>query len=388
MTTNTLTNLIPSVYSAIDVVSRELTGMIPAVSLDARSSQAAVNQAVYVPIAPASNAIADNTPAMSVPSEADQTIGSTAITITKSKHVPFSWSGEEELGVNSGPGANGIQQNQIIQAIRTLTNSVENDLTALYVAASRAAGTVTTTPFASTLDGAHQARKILVDNGATGADINLVVDTTAGASLRNLAGLNAYKDGMALSDQGIIFRSGDVAIRESAQIYTPTAGTMSSATTTTAALTVGQTVLPLATAGTGVVAAGDVITLANDTGNQYVVTSVSFAGANPASGDTITIAAPGLRKAQGSGTARAITVVAAGPRNMAFARSAIVLAARVPTRPAMGDMAIDVEYITDPRTGLTFELSVYPGFRKVVYHIGLAWGVKCIKPEHTALLLG
>jgi hypothetical protein len=58
-----------------------------------------------------------------------------------------------------------------------------------------------------------------------------------------------------------------------------------------------------------VVAAGDIITFANDT-NKYVVSAVSFAGANPASGDTITLAAPGLQKAQGVAT-RAITVVAA-----------------------------------------------------------------------------
>lgn len=385
MTTNTLSNLIPNVYAALDVVSREQVGMIPAVTLDAQASQAAVNQSVYVPIAPSSNSMIDNTPAMAVPSEYDQTIGSTAIVITKSKSVPFSWDGEEERGLNYGPGAAGIQQNQIVQAIRTLTNAVEDDLVALHATASRAAGTAATTPFVTTMDGANQARKILVDNGA-GGDMQLVIDTAAGARLRNLVGPQVYKDGVTLSEQGILYRNGDQAIRESGRILTRTAGAMASATTTSAALTVGQTVLPLATAGTGVVAAGDVITLANDT-NQYVVTSVSFAGSNPASGDSITIAAPGLRVAQSAAT-RAITVVATSARNIAFARSAIVLAARLPSRPARGDMAIDVEYITDPRTGLTFELSVYPGFRKVVYHIGLAWGVKNIKPEHTALLLG
>ena len=52
---NTLTNLIPSAYAALDVVSRELTGLIPAVTIDARSSMAAQNQTIYVPIVPESN---------------------------------------------------------------------------------------------------------------------------------------------------------------------------------------------------------------------------------------------------------------------------------------------------------------------------------------------
>lgn len=387
MTTNTLTNLIPALYASLDVVSRELVGMIPAVTLDAKASSAAVGQSVYVDIAPEANAAIDNTPAMTVPSEADQTIGATPITITKSKSRPFSWSGEEERGLNSGgPGAVNVQNNQITQAMRALVNEVEADLTALHITTSRAAGTVTTTPFASNLEGAMNARKILLDNGADGSNLNLVVDTTAGAKLHTLYGVQTGRGDVPINEQGVLVRPSGMAIRESAQIATPTAGTMASATSTAAAFTVGQTVIPLATAGTGVVAAGDVITFANDT-NQYVVASVSFAGVNPASGDTITLAAPGLRKAQGAAT-RNITVVAAGPRNMAFASSAIVLAARLPSRPAAGDMAIDVITITDPRSGLAFEVSVYPGFRKVVYHISLAWGVKNIKPEHTALLLG
>ena len=69
MTTNTLTNLIPALYASLDVVSRELVGLIPAVTLDARASAAAVGQSVYVDVAPDANAAIDNTPAMSVPSE-------------------------------------------------------------------------------------------------------------------------------------------------------------------------------------------------------------------------------------------------------------------------------------------------------------------------------
>ena len=385
---NTLTDLAPDLYAALDVVSRELVGMIPSVTVDARVNQAAVGQIVRSHVVPAANALIDNTPAMAFPTAAYQTIGNQEIVITKSKSAPFSWQGNEQDLLASGAGYISVRANQMAQAMRKLVNDMEADLCALYATTSRAAGTVGTVPFVSNTAALSAARKVLVDNGAPISDLQLVIDTNAGANLQTLFNINSSRDQAAanLSDQGILTTIGSTQVRESAQIYTPTAGAMASATSTAAAFTVGQTVIPLATAGTGVVAAGDVITFANDT-NQYNVASVSFAGANPASGDTITLAAPGLRKAQGVAT-RAITVLAASPRNMAFSRSAIVLATRMPERPAEGDLALDVMTIQDPRSGIAFEVSIYPGVRMVTYHIGLAWGVKNIKPEHTAQLLG
>jgi len=385
---NTLTDLAPDLYAALDVVSRELVGMIPSVTVDARVNQAAVGQIVRSHVVPAANALIDNTPAMAFPTAAYQTIGNQEITITKSKSAPFSWQGNEQDLLASGAGYMSVRANQMAQAMRKLVNDMEADLCALYATTSRAAGTVGTVPFVSNTAALSAARKVLVDNGAPISDLQLVIDTNAGANLQTLFNINSARDQAAanLSDQGILTTIGSTQVRESAQINTPTAGAMANATSTAAAFTVGQTVIPLATAGTGVVAAGDVITFANDT-NQYNIASVSFAGANPASGDTITLAAPGLRKAQGAAT-RAITVLAASPRNMAFSRSAIVLATRMPERPAEGDLALDVMTIQDPRSGIAFEVSIYPGVRMVTYHIGLAWGVKNIKPEHTAQLLG
>lgn len=384
---NTLTNLIPELYSNLDVVSRELVGFIPAVTLDATTSRAAKDQTVRSFVAPAASA-GNITPAATTPDDGDQTIGNVSLSITKARRVPIRWNGEQELGVNSGSGAAAIRGAQIQQAIRTLVNEMEADLAGLHIAASRAAGAAGTTPFGTAGDytAASLARKILVDNGAPLSDLQMVLDTGAGANLRGKQASSSQEFGDSLLRQGVLLDINGMMVRESGQVVTSTAGTMASATTSNAALTVGQTVLPLATAGTGVVAAGDIITLANDT-NQYVVASVSFAGANPASGDTITIAAPGLRKAQSAAT-RNITVVAAAVRSMAFHRSAIVLAQRLPALPTGGDMAVDRTSITDPRSGLSFEVAMYPQYRQMQWEISCAWGVKLVKPEHAALILG
>jgi hypothetical protein len=386
---NTLTNLIPDAYAALDVVSRELVGFIPSVARDPKADQVAVNETLRIHAAPANSAGGDITAAMSLPSAADQTFTNKTLTISKSRFFPFSWSGEEEKAVDKGPGYLTLQQDQIAQAIRAAINEMESDIwTAAYKGASRAYGTAATTPFASTLADPANIKKILDDNGAPSMDRSLVIDTTAGAAMRTLAQLTKANEAndATLLRQGTLLDLHGFAVRESSKVAAVTAGAMASATTTNAALTVGQTVLPLATAGTGVVAAGDMFTLANDT-NIYVVTSVSFAGANPASGDSITIAAPGLKKAQAAAT-RAITVIATSTRNVGFSRNGILLATRLPAMPSAGDLATDRQVITDDRTGISFELAVYPGFRMNVYHVSVAWGVSVIKPEHVAVLLG
>ena len=384
---NTLTSLIPDLYSSLDVVSREMVGFIPAVTMDAATSRAALNQTVRSFVAPAATA-GNITPAATAPDDGNQTIGNGDLAITKARRVPIRWNGEETLGVNSGPGTAAIRSAQIQQAIRTLVNEIEVDLAALHIAASRAAGAAGTTPFGTANDytGASLTRKILADNGAPMSDLQLVIDTTAGANIRGKQSAADASGNDSLLRQGVLLDINGFMVRESAAVAAPAAGAMANATTNNAGYAVGATVLTLATAGTGVVAAGDVLTFAGDA-NQYVVTSVVFAGANPAAGDTITIAAPGLRVAMSAAT-KAITVVAQARRNMGFSKSAIILAHRLPALPDGGDLAVDRTTITDPRSGLSFEVAMYPQYRQMQYEISCAWGVKLVKPDHCALLLG
>ena len=139
----------------------------------------------------------------------------------------------------------------------------------------------------------------------------------------------------------------------------------------------------MASAGTGTLLAGDIITFAGDT-NKYVVASGDTDVSN---GGTITLAQNGLRKAIPA-AATAVTVVSAGPRSLVFARSAIALATRAPALPVGGDSAVDRMMITDPVSGLTFEVSMYAQYRQMQYEVAAVWGTKMVKPEHAALLLG
>jgi hypothetical protein len=74
--------------------------------------------------------------------------------------------------------------------------------------------------------------------------------------------------------------------------------------------------------------------------------------------------------------------------NMAFSKSAIVLATRAPAIPEEGDQADDSIMITDPRSGMSFEVRLYKQYRQIRYEVSAAWGFQNFKPEHTALLLG
>ncbi|MGO4449105.1 hypothetical protein AB4Y96_09275 [Phyllobacterium sp. TAF24] len=382
---NTITGLFPTLYNALDVVSRELVGFIPAVSSDMTFERAAVGQTVMSPVAPASVAT-DITPGVTPPDDGDQTIGNVQMTITKARRVPVRWNGEQKLALdNNGASYNIILRDQFAQAMRTLVNEVESDLAALHINASRAYGTPGTTPFATNLADTAQVRKILSDNGAPLSDLQMVIDTSAGANMRTLTQLSKANEAAdtSLLRRGVLLDVHGFAIRESGQVKTATAGTGAAATTNAVGSAVGATVITLASAGTGTFIQGDVITFAGDA-TKYLV---AVGDADVSNGGTITLAAPGLRKAIPA-AATAITIAAASARSLGFARSAIALATRAPALPDQGDLARDRTLVTDPESGLTFEVAMYPQYRQMQYEVSLAWGVKAVKPEHMAALLG
>lgn len=382
---NTLSGLIPTIHTALDIVLRELTGLVPAVMWDSNGEQAAKGQTIAWPVVPAQESD-DIAPAATGPTPSAQTIAPDTMTISKAKSVNFAWNGEEQKSL--GGMYNQILVNQFAQSMRTLVNEVEADLAALYKYASRAYGTAGTTPFGSDLSCAAYLRKILADNGAPLGDLQLVIDTAAGAKMRTLTQLTKANE--AGSDdtlrRGVLLDIHGFKIRESAQVKMHAAGTGSGfKVDLTAGFDVGDTEIHADT-GLGTILAGDVIVNAKtgrDT-NKYVV-KTGDTGATGADVD-IVLQNPGLMAAWAQNDDLSLSANYAA--NMGFAREAIALMSRVPAMPDGGDAADDVTVVTDPQTGLSFQVAMYRQYRRVAFDVGLAWGVKAVKPEAMAILLG
>lgn len=387
---NTLTAILPIIYEALKMVSREQVGFIMAAYRNAKLERAALNQTINYPIIPPVQG-EDITPAMTVPATGTHVIAAGEAKITKLRAFPILWTGEEERALSNGDASmfGPVQRDQIAEAFRACCNEMEADLgAAIYKNASRAHGTAGTAPFntANDLTDLAQVEKILTDNGAPVSDRHLVLNTTGYANFAKQTNLTKVNEAGAndLLRQGVITEPlWGFGIHRSGQVASVTKGTAAGATTNNAGYAVGATVITLASAGTGEIKTGDVITFAGDT-NKYVVES---GDADVSNGGTITLTRPGLRVAIAA-SATAITVGNNFTANAAFQRNALHLIARPPALPNGRDAAVDSEFVVDPVSGIIFEIRRYSGYYMERTQIGMAWGVATPNSAHAAVLLG
>lgn len=379
---NVLTNLAADIYKAADVVGRELVGFIPASTINADGSErVAKGDTVRASFTRAASAV-DVSEAMTIPEGTDQTVDNKTLSISKSRAVQIPYTGEDVRHLNNGIGFDTVYGDQIVQAMRTLTNEIEADLaTEAYTNSSRAFGTAGTTPFGSNFSEVAEIRQILVDNGMPQNDgqVSLVLNTLAGTNLRQLAQLQKANEagGTDLLRQGILLDLQGLGIRESAAVRSHTKGTGASYLLNDASAAIGDTSIAV-DGGSGTILAGDVITFNGDT-NKYVVNTAL-------SGGSLVIGQTGLRTAVADNAA--LTVGNSYTANVAFHRRALELAVRAPAVPEGGDAADDAMLVQDPHSGLVFEIRVYKGYRKTMIEVAAAWGVKAWKSDFIATLLG
>jgi hypothetical protein len=375
---NVLTDLAADIYVAADIVAREQVGAVSSVVINGNASErVAVGGVVRSHFTRAAPLIENATASMTIPEGTDQTVDNKTATISKTANVQIPWTGEDIRSVNNGSGFETIYGDQIAQAMRAITNKIEQNLLLdIYVNASRVVGASGTTPFASNFDVMAEMRQILADNGTPTSDgqIFTILSSVAGTKLRNLAQLQKANE--AGSDrmlrQGVLLDLQGIALKETAFAPSHTKGTGTGyAVNAGSGLAVGTTAIPVDT-GANTIVAGDVITFAADTANQYVV-------ATALAGGVVTIAAPGLRVAIPNDNA--ITVTNSYTANATFHRNAVELIIRPPAMPMGGDAAVDMLTIQDPRSGLVFEIAAYKGYQKAMFDVRCVYGYKVWKPE-------
>lgn len=374
---NIMTAVQPIAFSAAQEVSNEPFGIIQSINANFDDKGVAIGDSVKVPVLP-TKAASDYAPAMTTAAGDDTTPSTVDVTITANKMVSWHITGEQEKSLMNGGTDGEWFRQQVAQSMRTLRNLAESACSAAAKqGASRAVGTAGTTPFASDINAIADVRKVLFDNGAPMADLQLCIDSAAGTNARKLGIIQqAYQAG---SDQerrsGDLLRQFGFAIRESAGIALHTKGTGASYATS-GATAPGVTSVALVT-GTGTVLAGDVVTFAADSANKYVVNSgVSAPG-------TIALGRPGARVT--IATANAMTVGNNYTANLAFERSAIVGIMRP---PAMPENPIISSQIISDQFGMSYLLCRVAGDGMATWRLHLAYGFKVVQSEHVAILMG
>jgi hypothetical protein len=385
---NTLTNLAADIYKAADIVGREAVGFIPAVTINAGAEAAAQGDTVRSHFTRAATVNASAAPSMTIPEGDDQTVDTKTMALSQIASVRIPWTGEDIKHVNNGSGFETIYGDQIVQAMRGITNAIEAHVADVaYKAASRAFGTAGTAPFGSDFSSIAEVRQILFDNGMPVNDgrMSLVIDSLAGTNLRQLSSLfkvNESGDSRMLR-QGTLLDINGFMIKESGQVklHTKGAGTGYDVNLT-AGYGIGDTsiVLDGGTVNSTGIKAGDCVTFAGDTNIYVVETGTTSTGA------TIVLNGPGLRATLADTVE--MTIGNNYRANVALHQSAVELAMRPLAKPMGGDAAEDVMTVQDPHSGLVFQLSVYKGYNKAMIDVTCLYQAKAWKSDAIALLLG
>lgn len=353
--------------------------------MDMNASGVAKGQIVKIPVTPFDSTNEDVTASSTAPTGTGDTISSVDLTINKVKRAkPIVWTGEEQLSLGASGMLNPIIVDQYEQRMRSLVNEIEEDICLEAISGALSVGNVEgtegTNPFATNTDALTKVLKTLKDKGAPTTDLQAVINTESGMKLRNLTQLqkiNESADGGDLLRRGVLGNLFGFNIRESAG-FKDMAKSSATGYQTNGKAVAGSKVIAI-DSGSGAIAKGTLVTFTGDSTKYVVAEDVK-------SGGTALILATPLVKDVNDNVA--ITVGDGYKANACFTRGSIVLATRTPAVPQGGDIALDRTVITDPVSGLSFEVALWGGAYQNTVTISTAWGVKNIKPEHTVALIG
>jgi len=317
------------------------------------------------------------------PSNTDTTATTVAITLDKWYGSDFQMSDQDmtrvDKDMNFFPAAAEASLDAVVK-------QVDDDLLLLYKDVYSASGAAGTTPFASTAAAwTTGARKLLNQNLAPMNERTIVLDADAEA---NAVNLSAFQSLYASGDPGVIIE-GEIGRKLGANwvlnqgVPSFTRGTLTgSPLINNASVAVGDTSVPMdAGSLTGTVVVGDIFTVAGDT-QQYVVTANATASGNALAAVSF---APAAKVAWADNAA--VTFVASHTPNLAFQRGAFALAT-APFETVDPSLGVMTQSFVDPLSGLTLRLEVSRQYKQTRWEWDVLYGVKTVRAELAARIMG
>jgi hypothetical protein len=378
---NTNTAILPVLLTRSMITYREALGLARTVNKDFSDEVAQPGDTIKVEVWPTASTSAV-TPGPTAPANVDRTPTTVSIPLSNWRKADRFHLSEKDMAELIAGGRTSFVPGNAEQAVRALANYINTTVHGTYTGIYGFVGTPGTTPFATDTSAATQARQVLRRQLCPKNPRWAVLDADAEA---NATALAAFQDVDKAGDSGVkiegeLGRKFGINWISDDSILTHTAGTASGATTNNAGYAAGVQTVTLASAGTGTILVGDVITFAGQT-QTYAVTS---GDADVSNGGTITFN-PGLKVALAASTI-AITVKASHVVNLAYHPRAIALAMRPlsnSTNPVSERMSI-----TDPETGVSLTLTHSWEYHQESWEFSALFGTALVYPELATRIAG
>ena len=380
---NTLTNVLPKLLAQGLLALREQSVMPRLVNVDYSNLAAQEGNVVNVP-QPAAISVRTPTPSVTMNSNVDSAPTTVAVTLDFWREAPFQLSDSDYVSARSR-----MIPMQASEAVKALANAIDDYIFAKHVGIYGKSGTAGTTPFATNITQATDARKVLNQNLAPMQDRRVVLDPSAEA---NFLALSNILQTDQRGDQGGILQGlighklgMDFYMDQNVPTFTPGTGWASGFIASTVSGAIGDTTLNIINAtASGTIKVGDMFRLTADTANNYgyVVTAAATASS------TVAVAisfSPALKTVVDTG-ATLVVVSIPYTANLAFHRDAFAWASR-PLQDAM-PVGNTFQADVDPISGVALRLELSRQYKQTTFSYDVLGGAALVRAALAAKILG
>jgi hypothetical protein len=379
---NSMTNIMPKILARGLLALREQAIMPRVVNLDYSSEASMKGDTIDVPI-PSSLAVNAVSPSNTPPSAVDSSPTKVQISLDQWYEAQFHMTDKELVEVDRNEH---FVPMQMSEAVKAMANKINTTVHNQYKGVFGFVGTSGTTPFASAVADATNARKVLNQQLCPRTDRRMILDFDAEANALALDAFNRVNETgeQGAKIQGEIGRKFGFDIFTDDAIVTHTAGGSGTPLVNKVGdYAVGTTSIDVngLSGSTGFVV-GDIVVFAGHT-QTYAITVAPTASGGA---QTITVS-PALKAIVANDAS--VTVKASHVVNLGFHRDAFALAMRPLAGATSGDAyGSNMVSMTDPVTGLSMRLEVSRQHKQIVYSLDALWGVKLIRPELAVRMAG